>query len=113
MLKAVADTHQSAHDGKKCHDHEGNQHHHWSFVRLSVAVSILPVGGMDSSMLVNLRAPIVSPKRHEQQTEHIERSEEGGDDADQPINPTGLISLPEDFILAPESRERRDSGNGQ
>src|SRR5271169_3471000 len=78
-----------------------------------MAVIVVTLGRVRASMLVDLDAAVVPPKRHEQQTEHVKRSDESGNQADQPINPVRLISLPENLIFAPEACERPDPCDGE
>ena len=97
MLEAVADSHQPADDREQCENHQRNQHHHRAFMRLAVAMFIvtmliMTVGGVSVTMLVNLGSAIVTEKCHEQQTEHVERGDEGGDNADQPEHPASVFA---------------------
>src|SRR5580704_6138 len=56
---------------------------------------------------------VIAEERHVPQTEHVEGYNERGHYADCPVHPTGLVSLPEDFVLAPEARQGRDSSDCQ
>src|ERR1700757_4148388 len=99
MLEAVADSYQTTDDGKKREDHQRNQHDHRTLVRR--AVPIVPVAGVGVSMIINLDSVVVTEKRHKEQTEHVERSDESGDDADQPEDPATVragIGLPQNFV---------------
>src|SRR5438270_6089445 len=60
------------------------------------------------------RATILSEEGHEPQPEHIEGGQQRGDNSDQPINPAHLVGAPQNFILAEEAGEWRNScdGNG-
>src|SRR6185437_7398566 len=90
-------------------NHQRNQHDLRAFVN-AVAVS-MPVRRMRVIAMTvtgfGLSA-ILTEERHEPQSEHVERSDEGGDHADQPINPICLVGAPQDFVFAEEARQARN-----
>ena len=57
-------------------------------MRFAVAVRIVTMGSVGMSVIVDLRAAVVAEECHEQQAEHVERSHERGDHADQPVTPS-------------------------
>ena len=80
-------------------------------MRLAAAVSIVPVGAVPVG--IHFGSAVVTEERHEQQPKHIEGSDERRDHADSPIDRADLIRLPQNFILAPEAGQRRNSSNRQ
>ena len=85
-------------------------------MRLAMCVVIVASSARDATVGVNLGSVIFAEERHEQQAEHVERGDEGGDYADQPEDPASVwagVCLPEDFVLAPKARQGRDSGDGE
>src|SRR5215469_1155699 len=104
MLKSVPDANESAHDGEQCKDHQRYQHDGRALMRFAMSMISLPVCAM--AVRIHLRSAVVAEKRHKQQPEHIERSDEGGNDSDQPVNPASVLTgkgFPENFVLAPEA----------
>src|SRR5581483_5668788 len=57
-------------------------------------------------------ATVLAEKGHEQQPEHVKRSQECGKYAHKPINPACLICVPKNFVFAEEAGKWRDSRNG-
>src|SRR5450755_4485094 len=67
-----------------------------------------------SQILMRFRRPAILPKkRHEPQPEHIKGSEKCGEQSNKPVDPTRLISPPQDFVLAEETSKRRNPGDGE
>src|SRR3954453_16404442 len=54
-------------------------------------------------------APVLSGEGHEPKPEHVERGDKRGHDPDQPVCPARLVRAPQDFILAEEAGQWRDS----
>src|SRR5579859_8212120 len=76
-----------------------------------MAVIAVTVSRVPTPVIVNLYAAIIPKECHEQKAEHVKRSDERGDGADQPVNPVRLVRLPQDFVLAPETSEGGNSGD--
>src|SRR5579871_4690963 len=83
-------------------------------MRFAMPMISVPVCAMP--MRIHLRTVVVAEKCHKEQPEHVERCDEGGNDANQPVHPTSMLAgkrLPENFVLAPEACEWRDSSDRQ
>src|SRR5438309_7150492 len=52
---------------------------------------------------------ILAKKRHEPEPEHIEGRQESGNQSHQPVNPTGLVCPPQNFVLAEKGCKWRNS----
>src|SRR5215469_7300253 len=68
---------------------------------------------MRSAVIVDLNAMVITPERHEKQTEHVKRGDESREEPNQPVDPVGLIRFPENLVLAPKARERPNSRDRQ
>src|ERR1700676_3831646 len=115
MLEAIANADQASDDRKKRENHQRDQHHHRTLVWFAVPVVIVIVNGTSLPMRVHLSAVIVTEKCHEQQPKHVERSDESGDDADQPEHPTPVVAgvgLPENFVFTPKAGKWGNSCDG-
>src|SRR5271168_3233864 len=100
MLEMVIPSDEPTEKREQCQDHQRHKHDHRALVRLAMAMRIVPVGAVSALF----SSAIVAEKRHVQQAEHVERSDERRNHADSPVHPTNLVSFPENFVLAPESR---------
>src|SRR6266851_4383732 len=75
--------------------------------------------GVMAMIIVSLTArfqtsAVVPEERHEQQTEHVKRSDERRQQAERPdyLARTLGIGAPQDFVFTHEARKRRNTGNG-
>src|SRR6266478_8675468 len=76
--------------------------------------SAVPMSMWFRVLVRTLRRPAVLPKkRHKPQAEHIEGGEKRRKQSNRPVHPTGLISPPQNLVLAEEPGKRRDAGNGK
>src|SRR5215469_6667818 len=83
-------------------------------MRLAVSVRVVPV--VRRSVFIPGFTAIVAGKGHEEKPEHIERSDESCNDADEPVDPAPMIAgvrLPQYFVFAPKAREWRDASDSQ
>src|SRR3954467_14787137 len=54
---------------------------------------------------------ILAKKCHEPEPEHIEGRQESGNQSHKPVNPTRLVSSPQNFVLAEKARKWRNSSD--
>src|SRR6185437_15750070 len=101
----------SAKHRKERENHQRNQHDLWTLVNAAVPMSVRAMSIMAMAVMTVTGfslSTILAEERHEPQSEHVERSDEGGDHADQPINPICLVGAPQDFVFAEEARQARN-----
>ncbi len=126
MFEAISVADESPDDRQHGQDHQRPQHHPRAFMRLAVSVwrgnscprsarlivitvpiSITAMGS------VHCRASVLAAECHVHQPEHIERRDESGNHANQPIDRACAIGFPKNFVFRPEARERRDARDGE
>src|SRR5581483_10781886 len=103
-------------------DDQRNQHDGRALVNSAMAMRGISAkmramaGVFGVSVLLAGGAAILAEERHKPQPEHVEGRDEGGDYADQPKHPAAVLAgicLPENFVLAEEPGERRNSSDGK
>src|SRR5882724_14133 len=55
---------------------------------------------------------VFSKESHKPHAEHVERSKKRSDQADDPVNPAGLIGPPQNFVFAEKSGKWRNTSDG-
>src|SRR5208283_2477758 len=119
MLETTADPDPSTNQRQQRQDEQWAEHHPRTFVRLAMPVCIVSVfgfvmqgvrvGGLMFHVVRGGASAIIAEEGHEPQPERVERSDQRGDDADQPIHPASVItgiSFPENLVF------REKSGKG-
>ena len=66
-----------------------------------------------SVFLVSIVPTGFAVEDHDHLTGHVERSQQGGDETDDPQHDVLVVGGEQDVVLAPEPSERRHSGNGE
>src|SRR5882762_10996034 len=90
IFKIVMNANPSADKRKYGKDNERPQHYPRTLMRIAVAMFVSVGRGRPRPRVVPIMRgcpAIVAEKRHEPEPEHVERSDKGRNDADQPIHP--------------------------
>ena len=114
------DTHISGHHRSHRKHHQRNRHRPGRFARTVPGMMSVVVGIVMTSIVVPVGisvlpgwSPILTVKGHIDQAKHVERRHPGGDGPDHPQDWVAHEGEREDLVLAEESGEQRNAGNGQ
>ena len=99
-------------NGEHRQNHQRNHHHSRALVNAAMSVAVA-VFMRVVSMSIFGGATVFAEESQKPQPEHVERSEKGGENSERPEYPAGLVSAPQNFVLAEEAGERRYAGDGE
>jgi hypothetical protein len=124
MLEASTNANVSTNHRKQRQDAKRRKHDPWALMGFAMPMSPVArfvvhrvsVSRLMFHVMRSRAAPVFASESEKHQSEHVEGSDESGDDADQPIHPiptmSARIGLPKNLILGEEACKTWDSSNG-